>query len=246
MYIRSGSDMNYSTLREAYSIDSFEKEKKHKSKKKIKYEVEEFTNDDDNQSDFVQSSDDTKVSSDTHRQTSQVTPVTQATQVTQVTPVPKPMVNVTKPTNIQPYYDEDLEKYLNINEFKSADTPYIPQTYDIPPNASRRLSPALSEIHASQAVPVVPTVPVITDVPVRSKKGDQPQTEKITPKDVFYKNIVNIGLFVLIGVLIIFMCDQITEIAINLGMKKTVAILEPYLNKQNVSNVSVSESSSSV
>lgn len=228
MYIRSGSDMNYSTLREAYSIDSFEKEKKHKSKKKVKYEIEEFTNDDDNQSDSVVSSDEPKPTQDTRG------PPSQVTQVTQVT---KPMTNAVQLTNIQPYYDEDLEKYLNINEFKSADTPYVPHSYDIPPNASRRLSPALSE-----SVNVVPTVPAVSTVPVASKK-EQPQAEKMTPKDVFYKNIVNIGLFVLIGVLIIFMCDQITEIAINLGMKKTVAILEPYLTRQNGS---VSESSSSI
>jgi len=242
MYIRSGSDMNYSTLREAYSIDSFEKEKKHKSKKKVKYEIEEFTNDDDNQSDSVLS-DEPKPTQDTRGPPSQVTPVTPVTPVKQVTPATKPITNAVQLTNIQPYYDEDLEKYLNINEFKSADTPYVPQSYDIPPNASRRLSPASSEsVNVVPSVPVVATVPAVPTVPVASKK-ELPQAEKMTPKDVFYKNIVNIGLFVLIGVLIIFMCDQITEIAINLGMKKTVAILEPYLTRQNGS---VSESSSSI
>jgi hypothetical protein len=41
--------------------------------------------------------------------------------------------------------------------------------------------------------------------------------------------MINIGLYMLVGLLIIFICDQITEIAISIGMKKTVYILEPYL-----------------
>jgi hypothetical protein len=50
-------------------------------------------------------------------------------------------------------------------------------------------------------------------------------------KDIFYKNLINIGIFIFIGVLIIFLCDQITEIAVNIGMRKTVLILQPYLKK---------------
>jgi hypothetical protein len=53
----------------------------------------------------------------------------------------------------------------------------------------------------------------------------------VDKKDTFYKNLVNIGLFIFIGILIIFLCEQITEIAINIGMKRTLAILEPYIQK---------------
>ena len=52
-----------------------------------------------------------------------------------------------------------------------------------------------------------------------------------TNKDLFYKNIINIGLFIFIGIVIILLCDQITEVAINIGMKRTMTMLEPYLEK---------------
>jgi len=226
MYIRSGSNMNYSTLREAYSIDSFEKDKKHKTKKKVKYEVEEFTNEDDVRYETEKTSDDTKSINDTQVSSQQ-------------SEQPKPMTNLLhKPVrqeqaNIQPYYDEDLEKYLNINDFKSVDTPYIPQSYDVQPNSSRAISPSSTTqmIPVTPVTPVTPVSPVSPVSPIQSTQSI-PKVERATPKDIFYKNIVNIGLFILIGILIIFLCDQITEIAVNIGMKKTVAILEPYLNKQ--------------
>lgn len=233
MYIRSGSNMNYSTLREAYSIDSFEKDKKHKTKKKVKYEVEEFTNEDDVRYETEHNSGDTKSINDTQVSSQQ-------------SEQPKPMPNLLhkpvrqEPANIQPYYDEDLEKYLNINDFKSVDTPYIPQSYDVQPNSSRAISPSPTTQMTSVS-PVSPVTPVTPVTPTQSTQSmrlterhvELPQAERATPKDIFYKNIVNIGLFILIGILIIFLCDQITEIAVNIGMKKTVAILEPYLNKQH-------------
>ena len=48
---------------------------------------------------------------------------------------------------------------------------------------------------------------------------------------VKYNNYINIGLFIFIGIAIILLCDQISEISINIGMRKTAKILEPILIK---------------
>lgn len=186
--------MNYSTLREAYNIDSFEKDKRTKTKKKVV----------DEEVVFVEN------------------------------PEPEP-VKVFKPiSKVEPYYDEDLEKYLNINDFKSANTPYVPQDFDKPHQVRKeyiKQDPQPSQPQPSQQSqqpqPLYQSQPQLQLQP----PPDVKQEPVVDKKDVFYKNLVNIGLFIFIGILIIFLCDQISEIAINLGMKKTVKILEPYLIK---------------
>jgi hypothetical protein len=256
--------MIYSTLREAYSVDSFEKDRKtSKSRRKIKYEeVEDFGNEPESP------------------RTSSEKSVKTVPSVPPVPPVPlTPNVPQTQ-SNIQPYYDEELEKYLNINDFKSiSETQYIPQNFqqNSMPNqqtqtqSSQQFQPVTQTrpFYTSQQVPVhappqpqpvqpvqqpqpVPVQPVqpVQPVPVQQpqpvqpvQQPQQPQpvqqsqetrasvSESSTKKDIFYKNLINIGLFALIGILIIFLCDQITEIAINIGMKKTVFILEPFLQE---------------
>lgn len=165
------SDMNYSTLKEAYSIDSFEK--KIKKKKRLEDEEEndyprtEKIIKDLPHNDKVNSSQDT------------------------VQPVLK--------QDIEPYYDEEIEKYLNVNDFTN-------------------------NISFEKQIPKED----IINTPNEEKEENQPILEKHN-ENHSYKNYINIGLFVLVGLLIIFICDQITEIAISIGMKKTVYILEPYL-----------------
>jgi hypothetical protein len=71
-----------------------------------------------------------------------------------------------------------------------------------------------------------------------SKPDTKPDEKKDEKKDAkptssFYNNLINIGLFIFIGVVFILLCDQITELAIQIGMKRAVSILEPYLQKVN-------------
>lgn len=54
---------------------------------------------------------------------------------------------------------------------------------------------------------------------------------KKNPINNFYKNIINIGLFILIGVFIIFLLDLLTELALHKGMKQTVEVLIPLLEE---------------
>lgn len=188
MYIRS--NMNYSTLKEAYSIDSFEKKPK---KKRIKVDdedeitypkterIEKFDKND------VQS--DKSISdSETHKQ------------------------DFVK--EIQPYYDEDIEKYLNIDDFNE-NISYLKK--NTPSESKEIKDEKASNVEYDKYIE-----PKCIEISKKDNSSDS--------NDTFMKNMINIGLYILVGLLIIFICDQITEIAISIGMKKTVYILEPYLH----------------
>jgi hypothetical protein len=59
--------------------------------------------------------------------------------------------------------------------------------------------------------------------------------EKVVEKDdnnSIYKTIFNISILLLIGIAIILLCDQIVELSIQIGMKRVVNILEPFLKNQ--------------
>jgi len=62
-------------------------------------------------------------------------------------------------------------------------------------------------------------------------QSNKTSTTRKCNENVFYNNVVNLGLFVFIGIIIILLCDQITEIAIQIGMKRTMTMLQPYLQK---------------
>lgn len=212
--------MNYSTLQEAYNIDSFERKKK---KRPVIDETIPDAKDDKAATDIVMKQD-MNIQTDIE---------------------PTENLNIfKKKSELQPYYDEELNQYLNYREFNQG-----PLNENTPRETSRE------QLIRLAAVPKIPsdslsnfqmnTKPSQDNVPVQNTKTTQ-STQQHTmyqsepyvqyvptyiteKKDLFYKNLVNIGLFVFIGVLIIFLCDQITEIAISIGMKRTVALLEPYL-----------------
>ena len=63
--------------------------------------------------------------------------------------------------------------------------------------------------------------------------------------------MINIGLFIFIGIFIIFVLDQITELAVHIGMKKTLDTLLPILEdlkniKQNNNNSPISKISNAI
>lgn len=53
-----------------------------------------------------------------------------------------------------------------------------------------------------------------------------------TKNNTIFTTLINIGLFIFIGIVIILLCDQLVELAIQIGMKKAVNILQPYINNQ--------------
>lgn len=258
--------MNYSTLKEAYSIDSFDKEKKKSKKSKSVARIEEF---EDDASDISQR--DVRPSASI--------PI----KNTEIKDMERERPNVLK--GVQPHYDEELEKYLNINDFQSTNTDYYPQDYnhskpqqnvrensvdevygsddryqpkqlyyrpvtrsyqnnvDISEPTFRPIQPVqqvqyapqgqhVQHVQHAQNAQYVPQAHNVQQVQ-QAQRQIQPMhnmPRDLEPKETFYKNMVNIGLFIFIGILIIFLCDQITEIAINIGMKRTMMLLEPYMN----------------
>lgn len=206
--------MNYSTLKEVYNIDTFEKKKKKVKTEEVEEGFEEQT------------------------------PYKSNT----------PKITKTQPmNNIQPYYDEELEQYLNINEFKneipygrlqqSQQVQYQPnnqstnQVQDIPIHQIQQVKYQPSNENIPQFIQQKEQIQYNTNFqPQNTVKmatvpnentADKPSYSRKT--DIFYKNLINIGIFIFIGILIIFMCEQITEIAINIGMRRTYMLLEPYL-----------------
>ena len=47
----------------------------------------------------------------------------------------------------------------------------------------------------------------------------------------FYKTLINIAIFILIGIFIIYLLDLLTELALNRGMKRTLDTLLPLLEE---------------
>ena len=65
-----------------------------------------------------------------------------------------------------------------------------------------------------------------TDKEEKQKKQDRSDTTYI------YNAIFNISILLIIGIAIILLCDQIVELAIQIGMKRAVNILEPLIKNQ--------------
>lgn len=260
--------MNYSTLKEAYSIDSFDKEKK-KSKKSKTAKIEEVEDEDD--SSDISQRDVKNINNIKNNQQERTIPIPRQQQE-------KP--NVLK--GVQPHYDEELEKYLNVNDFQDNDLHYYPQDHNQSYKNTNFSSPQQNNSYIGYENdgkyeprqpyyrPVTRSYDTLNDQyiekPVRQQSAtaaappsvqyrpmkrveqseheyeterlhhrnykESPGKAIVEEKETFYKNLVNIGLFIFIGILIIFLCEQITEIAINIGMKKTIMILEPYMKKE--------------
>lgn len=183
--------MNYSTLKEVYDVDTFEREKKKKKKNKNEDNHEESEN-------------------------IQQIPIKSSEPIKSF--INNNILSSKTLNNVQPYYDEELEQYLNINDSKTL-KPIISEQIPKSNNDSEILnlpSPtSLKSSNISEIKQDIQTSKSIHDI----------------KKEQFYKNLINIGLFIFIGVLIIFLCDQITEIAINIGMKKTMGLLDTYLSE---------------
>lgn len=174
--------------------------------------------------------------------------------------------------DIQPYYDEDLEQYFNINNLNDQ-VKYKSNTSTNPifmPNENktgytndntgeyRNMSTNendnllkteaynLSEEDKKNALQALSILKTIEDKINKNAKTASPEN---TPKpkeeppivkaegkktSSFYTVLINIGLFIFIGVVIILLCDQMVELAIQLGMKKAVNVLEPFMKMQEM------------
>ena len=83
--------------------------------------------------------------------------------------------------------------------------------------------------------PIQPTpVPTPSPTPTPTPQTPTPQIppEKSDKTNYIYNAIFNISILLIIGIAIILLCDQMVELAIHIGMKRVVNILEPFLKNQ--------------
>ena len=204
-------------------------------------------------------------------------------------------ISTEKIKEIEPYYDDDLDQYLNINELKSAinynssynckntssdpenhkniqlktqnNCIYYPhpeqyssystqnnQYYSQQQQQPHQQQPHQQQPHQQQQQQ---SIPINYNKYIHEKKqniNNSKYQDNITDADkinIFYKNMINIGLFIFIGIFIIFVLDQITELAVHIGMKKTLDTLLPILEdlkniKQNNKNSPISKISNAI
>jgi hypothetical protein len=128
-------------------------------------------------------------------------------------------------SQVQGYYDEDLEQYLQTKDMKAAPMPSITrnaaqdsmthtQPYD--PESS----PYAQALRQFQTPPASAPTPVLAPAPAPR------------PTDI-WSQLSDIFIFVFAGVILIFLCDQLFKLALMIGMKRTMDMIEPYLLKQS-------------
>ena len=152
-------------------------------------------------------------------------------------PYPMRRVDMSK---VSGYYDEDLENFLTTQQLKNAPLPppsnltNIHQTEDSQYNLEQDYEQKINtqrpkEIHD-------------TDLDSQSSSTKYPQTITSIPSSLMKRSdphqyIMDLLLFISLGILIILLCDQIFKLGMSYGMKDTVHILMPYLKELKINEV---------
>jgi hypothetical protein len=131
--------------------------------------------------------------------------------------------------NVSGYYDEDLENFLTTQELKSVPLPpsamHTNPAVDI--NNTYQSTPPQSHLHPENYNPP----------PSTSNYSEKPKP-KLKPIESYnQQNIMDLLLFISLGILIILLCDQIFKLGMSYGMKDTVHILMPYLKDIKIGEV---------
>lgn len=145
---------------------------------------------------------------------------------------PRPLPRKVDMSGVMGYEDEDLEQYLKTNEMTAAPMPRASQRTFGP-------APATPDAHDPDATPFSEAMtslktltPNGSGVPSRASIAPPPSSSTKprtgVPKDS-WQGFWEILLFVLAGILIIFLCEQLFKLAIMVGMRRTIDMLEPYL-----------------
>ena len=86
-------------------------------------------------------------------------------------------------------------------------------------------STALVPLPSPSSTPTTPTTSTqLVVIPAK--------TEKEKSDNYIYNAIFNISILLIVGIAIILLCDLMVELSIQIGMKRTVSILEPFIKAQ--------------
>jgi len=200
--------------------------------------------------------------------------------------------------NIEPYYDEDLDNYLNLSDFNnnniemqkvcdddykqtlmnydfklktqdslhnkddyvlvskkdlmeynnmlnnkyqnmSRETATPPSNYNMEPTINQDMNIKKPNIVNPQEIPLRNQTqqPFNTDVIINNPYEKNIETYQNyynyqnQQNNNFYKTLINIAIFILIGIFIIYLLDLLCELSLNKGMKKTLDTVLPLLEE---------------
>lgn len=137
---------------------------------------------------------------------------------------------------VQGYTDDDLDEYLSAmappmpgGEMPMTPPPTVTAMGPPPPPAPRprpQAQPAPPATGPTGRVSYRPSAPAPApaSAPARSPAAAAAATASWQP-------VWDVILFILVGILLIFLCDQLFKAAMMLGMRRTVELLEPILEK---------------
>jgi hypothetical protein len=161
-------------------------------------------------------------------------------------------------TNKQPYTNNDTSQYTNNSNIpKNGNNLLNNSSYNLTPEEKKNAEDAIQFLKSiedkinngninssgynktSIADPVIPpenTGPGGFKVEGPNKNIENPVVkqdvavkQEKSGNNYIYNAIFNISILLIIGIAIILLCDQIVELSIQIGMKRVVNILEPYI-----------------
>lgn len=154
--------------------------------------------------------------------------------------------------NKQSYTNNDTAEYTNNNTLiKNGNNLLNNSSYNLTPEEKKSAEEAMAYLKSIEekinggsgvasgynrntiADPVAPTV---NTGPVGFKTPEKPVAPPLSvvplaknESNYIYNAIFNISILLIIGIAIILLCDQIVELSIHIGMKRTINILEPFI-----------------
>ena len=158
-------------------------------------------------------------------------------------PAPVPQARVYDMNKVTGYYDEDLEQYLKTNNLNVATsgsdkTPignavnkYKDKQLGIPTGSIRSNSKTLNDQSTEDIIRPYSNNRENTDGTGTGGNNKYQGSDNL--KKIDY--ILDITLFILIGILVILLCDQIFKVAMVYGMHETMRMLNPYLQQSQQS-----------
>lgn len=120
-------------------------------------------------------------------------------------------------------YKIALDKQLsqNNNNTEQQFNNNIPRTNNIPPTNN---IPRYNNVYEETLNPY-------DDMIINNPTKIIENFENVNKTNNFYKTLINIAIFILIGIFIIYLLDLLTELALNRGMKRTLDTLLPLLEE---------------
>lgn len=141
-----------------------------------------------------------------------------------------PKMRVADMRNVTGYHeDEDLEQYLRVSDMKAA-----PMTSPISPYSQLPLKTTTGEASS-------PFTDALSHFNGQLRPSPIPQ-EDMSGENKFHfvdgsflkAHMMDLLLFVLCGLLVIFLCDQLYKLATMTGMRDTIEFIRPFLDAQTV------------